>query len=57
MIATSDAGLRRRLGEEVRWLNEHAQPVGEEEFEKPERKVSIGVRLSMWAVRVLGGAL
>jgi CDP-diacylglycerol--glycerol-3-phosphate 3-phosphatidyltransferase len=57
IIATSDPGLRRRLGEEVKWLNEHAQPVSEAEFEKPERKVSLGVRLSMWAVRVLGGAL
>jgi CDP-diacylglycerol--glycerol-3-phosphate 3-phosphatidyltransferase len=57
IIATSDAGLRRRLGEEVAWLNEHAKPVTEEEFEKPERKVSLSVRLSMWAVRVLGGAL
>lgn len=57
IIATSDAGLRRRLGEEVKWLNEHAQPVTEAEFEKPERKVSLSVRLSMWAVRVLGGAL
>ena len=57
IIATSDAGLRRRLGEEVAWLNEHAKPVDESEFEKPERKVSVGVRLSMWAVRVLGGAL
>jgi len=37
-------------------LNEHAQPVTEAEFEKPERKVSLSVRLSMWAVRVLGGA-
>ncbi|KAJ4402284.1 CDP-diacylglycerol--glycerol-3-phosphate 3-phosphatidyltransferase [Didymella pomorum] len=57
IIATSDPGLRRRLGEEVRWLNEHAKPVTEAEFEKPERKVSLSVRLSMWAVRVLGGAL
>lgn len=57
IIATSDADLRRRLGEEVARLNEHAKPVGEEEFEKPERKVSLSVRLSMWAVRVLGGAL
>lgn len=57
IIATSDPGLRRRLGEEVKWLNEHARPVEESEFEKPERKVSVGVRLSMWAVRVLGGAL
>lgn len=57
IIATSDPGLRRRLGEEVKWLNEHARPVSEAEFEKPERKVSLSVKLSMWAVRVLGGAL
>ncbi|KAF3038118.1 CDP-diacylglycerol--glycerol-3-phosphate 3-phosphatidyltransferase [Didymella heteroderae] len=57
IIATSDPGLRRRLGEEVKWLNKHATPVSEAEFEKPERKVSLSVRLSMWAVRVLGGAL
>lgn len=57
VIATSDAGLRRRLGEEVKWLGEHAQRVDESEFEKPERKVGISVRLSMWLVRVLGGAL
>lgn len=57
IIATSDPSLRRRLGEEVAWLNEYAKPVGEAEFEKPERKVSVGVRLSMWLVRVLGGAL
>jgi len=57
IIATSDPGLRRRLGEEVKWLGEYAQPVDESEFEKPERKVSVSVRLSMWLVRVLGGAL
>jgi CDP-diacylglycerol--glycerol-3-phosphate 3-phosphatidyltransferase len=57
VIATSDPGLRRRLGEEVKWLGEYAKPVGESEFEKPERRVSVGVRLSMWLVRVLGGAL
>ncbi|KAF1947047.1 CDP-diacylglycerol-glycerol-3-phosphate 3-phosphatidyltransferas-like protein [Clathrospora elynae] len=57
VIATSDPGLRRRLGEEVKWLGEHAKPVTENEFEKPERKVGLNVRLAMWAVRVLGGAL
>jgi CDP-diacylglycerol--glycerol-3-phosphate 3-phosphatidyltransferase len=57
VIATSDAGLRRRLGEEVKWLGEYAEKVGEGEFEKPERKVGVSVRLSMWLVRVLGGAL
>ncbi|KAF2823702.1 hypothetical protein CC86DRAFT_371938 [Ophiobolus disseminans] len=57
VIATSDAGLRRRLGEEVKWLGEHARAVDEAEFEKPERRVGLSVRVSMWLVRVLGGAL
>jgi len=57
VIATSDPGLRKRLGEEVKWLGEHAKPVDEKEFEKPDRQVSVSVRLSMWIVRVLGGAL
>jgi CDP-diacylglycerol--glycerol-3-phosphate 3-phosphatidyltransferase len=57
IIATSDPGLRRRLGEEVKWLSEYAKKVDESEFEKPERKVSVNVRLAMWLVRVLGGAL
>ncbi|KAF2446551.1 hypothetical protein P171DRAFT_430683 [Karstenula rhodostoma CBS 690.94] len=57
VIATSDPGLRRRLGEEVKRLGEYAHQVDESEFEKPERKVGVSVRLSMWLVRVLGGAL
>lgn len=57
IIATSDPSLRKRLGEEVKWLGEYATRVDETEFEKPDRKVSMGVKLSMWIVRVLGGAL
>ncbi|KAH3976292.1 CDP-diacylglycerol--glycerol-3-phosphate 3-phosphatidyltransferase [Parastagonospora nodorum] len=57
VIATSDPGLRKRLGEEVKWLGEYAKEVDESEFEKPERRVGMSVRLSMWLVRVLGGAL
>ncbi|KAL6160338.1 CDP-diacylglycerol--glycerol-3-phosphate 3-phosphatidyltransferase [Exserohilum turcicum] len=57
VVATTDPGLRRRLGDEVKWLGEHAKPVDETEFDRPERKVGMNVRLAMWAVRVLGGAL
>lgn len=57
IIATSDPGLRRRLGEEVEWLQEYAKDTSEAELAKPDRKASIGVKLSMWLVRVLGGAL
>ncbi|EUC42889.1 hypothetical protein COCMIDRAFT_7613 [Bipolaris oryzae ATCC 44560] len=57
VISTTDPGLRRRLGEEVKWLGEHAKAVDEREFEREERKVGMNVRMAMWAVRVLGGAL
>ncbi|KAF1998902.1 CDP-diacylglycerol-glycerol-3-phosphate 3-phosphatidyltransferas-like protein [Amniculicola lignicola CBS 123094] len=57
IIATSDPGLRKRLGEEVKWLSEYATAVDEKTFEEKERRVSVGVKLSMWVVRVLGGAL
>ena len=57
LIASTDPSVRRRLGEEVRWLGEFAEKVDENEFKKPERRVGVGVRLAMWAVRALGGAL
>ena len=57
IIVTSDPTLRKRLGEEVAWLSEYAKPVDLSEFDKEDRKVSLSVRLSMWVVRVLGGAL
>ncbi|KAH8733121.1 hypothetical protein GQ44DRAFT_696954 [Phaeosphaeriaceae sp. PMI808] len=57
VIATSDPKLRQKLGEEVKWLGEFAKEVDEKEFEKAERKVGVSVKLSMWLVRVLGGAL
>jgi CDP-diacylglycerol---glycerol-3-phosphate 3-phosphatidyltransferase len=57
LIVTRDKVLMNRLGEEETWLQEYAKEVDKEEFEKPERSVSWKVRLAMWAVRVLGGAL
>lgn len=57
MVVTGDEGLKKRMGDEERWLQEWAKTVGREEFERPERKVGVGVRLAMWVVTVLGGAL
>jgi CDP-diacylglycerol--glycerol-3-phosphate 3-phosphatidyltransferase len=57
VIVTGDEGLKKRLAEEERWLQEYAKEVDEDEFKKPERKVEWKVKLAMWAVRVLGGAL
>jgi CDP-diacylglycerol---glycerol-3-phosphate 3-phosphatidyltransferase len=57
VIVTRDEALKKRLAEEEAWLQDYARDVTEEEFKKPERKVEWKVRLAMWTVRVLGGAL
>jgi CDP-diacylglycerol--glycerol-3-phosphate 3-phosphatidyltransferase len=57
MIVTRDEALKKKLAEEEAWLQEYAKPMTSADYEKPERHVGIKVRLAMWAVRVLGGAL
>jgi CDP-diacylglycerol--glycerol-3-phosphate 3-phosphatidyltransferase len=57
LILTRDEDLMKRLGEEESWLKKYAKDSDRAEFEKPERSVSWKVKLSMWAVRILGGAL
>jgi len=47
----------RRLGEEERWLQEHAKSVDQTDFEKTERRVGLHVRIAMWIVTLVGGAL
>ncbi|KAF2434852.1 phospholipase D/nuclease [Tothia fuscella] len=57
LIVTKDAELMKRLGEEELWLQEHAKVVDRDEFARTERRVGIHVRVAMWIVTVLGGAL
>lgn len=57
MIVTRDADLRRRLGAEEARVGEWAKEVGMGEFERTERRVGLHVRVAMWIVKVLGGAL
>lgn len=57
LIVTENDGLKRRLAEEEKWLQKHTQVVGRSDFEQPERKVGIKVRVAMWLVRIAGGAL
>lgn len=57
LIVTRDPELQRRLGEEEKWLQTHAREVDENEFERTERRVGLHVRVSMWIVKMLGGAL
>jgi CDP-diacylglycerol--glycerol-3-phosphate 3-phosphatidyltransferase len=56
-IVTTDPGLMKRLKEEEELLQEYAQPMTAEDYQKPERKVSWQVRVAMWIVMILGGAL
>ncbi|KAM3081493.1 CDP-diacylglycerol--glycerol-3-phosphate 3-phosphatidyltransferase [Clarireedia jacksonii] len=57
VIVTTDEGLRARLREERERLGEWASEVGMREFESSERRVGVHVRIAMWIVGVVGGAL
>lgn len=57
MIVTRNEGLKKRLGEEQAWLQEYTKEVGIDDFAKVERRVSWKVRVAMWIVGVVGGAL
>jgi CDP-diacylglycerol--glycerol-3-phosphate 3-phosphatidyltransferase len=56
-IVTADEGLQERLKEEKDGLEEYAKRVGMDDFIKTERRVGIKVRVAMWIVSLVGGAL
>ncbi|TLD19867.1 hypothetical protein PspLS_09578, partial [Pyricularia sp. CBS 133598] len=57
LIVTTNDGLRKRLADEQQWLQEYAAPVTIDDFVKTDRRVSLKVRISMWIVSLVGGAL
>jgi len=57
VIVTSDKGLKGRLGEERDGLGMYAEKIGMDDFVKVERRVGIRVRVAMWIVQLVGGAL
>lgn len=57
LVVTRNEGLMRRLGEEERWLQEFARGVDQETYRKTERRVGLHVRIAMWIVTLVGGAL
>ncbi|EKD13490.1 uncharacterized protein L3040_008643 [Drepanopeziza brunnea f. sp. 'multigermtubi'] len=57
VILTSDDRLKARLGEERDGLGRFAGRVGMDEFTSTERRVGIKVRVAMWIVALVGGAL
>jgi CDP-diacylglycerol--glycerol-3-phosphate 3-phosphatidyltransferase len=57
LIVTKNEGLKKRLAEEERWLQDYAKPVSVDDFTKVERRVGMQVRIAMWIVDLVGGAL
>ncbi|KAK5166120.1 CDP-diacylglycerol--glycerol-3-phosphate 3-phosphatidyltransferase [Saxophila tyrrhenica] len=57
LIVTQNADLQRRLGEEERWLQEYATVMGRDDYARNERRVGLHVRVAMWIVTLVGGAL
>lgn len=57
LILTKDEDLKRRLGEEQNWLQEYAAPITRDDLATNERRVGLKVRIAMWIVQLVGGAL
>ncbi|KAL2132836.1 hypothetical protein VTI74DRAFT_3235 [Chaetomium olivicolor] len=57
LIVTENEELKKRLGEEQRWLQEHTSIVTRDDFAKADRRVGLKVRAAMMIVQLLGGAL
>ncbi|KAF7561016.1 hypothetical protein G7046_g3121 [Stylonectria norvegica] len=57
LIVTTDDGLKTKLGDEQRWLQEHAKRVTRDDLAVNERRVGLKVRMAMWIVSLVGGAL
>ncbi|KAK2592118.1 CDP-diacylglycerol--glycerol-3-phosphate 3-phosphatidyltransferase [Conoideocrella luteorostrata] len=57
LIVTKDEKLMKQLGDEQTWLQEHALKVTRDDFAKNERRVGLQVRIAMWIVSLVGGAL
>ncbi|KAL2865651.1 CDP-diacylglycerol--glycerol-3-phosphate 3-phosphatidyltransferase [Aspergillus lucknowensis] len=57
IVVTKDGKLKERLGAETEWLQTHASPISREDLRRTERRVGWNVRLAMWIVEKVGGAL
>ncbi|KAB5531174.1 hypothetical protein GE09DRAFT_973658 [Coniochaeta sp. 2T2.1] len=57
MIVTQNEGLKKRLAEEQQWLQDYATVVTRDDFARTERRVGFKVRIAMFIVQLVGGAL
>lgn len=57
LIVTENDKLKQSLGLEQQWLQEHASAMTRDDFARNERRVGLKVRIAMWIVSAVGGAL
>ena len=57
LVLTRNADLQRRLRREEDLLQEHARLMHLDDFRSSDRRVGFHVRLAMWIVSLVGGAL
>ncbi len=57
LVVTGDKELQRKFKEETEWLQRDAVVVTEDDLMKVDRRVGLKVRIAMWLVEKLGGAL
>lgn len=57
LVVTNDQGLKKRMDEETEWLQKDAGAISREDLRRTERRVGWNVRLAMWIVEKVGGAL
>ena len=57
LVLTTNEDLKRRLAEEQAWLQEYAKKIKIEDLMTTERRVGLHVRVAMWIVSLVGGAL
>lgn len=57
VMVTTDENLKQRLGEETEWLQKDSRVISREDLRRTERRVGWHVRLAMWIVEKVGGAL
>lgn len=57
LVVTRDEGLKGRLEEERKGLQEFAGRTTRDDLAKVDRRVGFHVRVAMWIVKAVGGAL
>jgi CDP-diacylglycerol--glycerol-3-phosphate 3-phosphatidyltransferase len=57
LIVTKNDKLKQSLGQEQSWLQDHTKNMTLDDFAKNDRRVGLKVRIAMWIVQLVGGAL